>query len=66
MQDAPARALRHRGSRHARTVLRRSRSRPRPQPRVRAAPGTTALHEFPEAQQRLIRVGLEALRDPDT
>lgn len=42
-------------------MLKRIRSQPRPQPRAHA----TAVHELPEGQQRLIRVGLEALRDPD-
>lgn len=39
--------------------------RPRSQPRRQATPHRTAFHELPEGQQRLIRTGLEALRDPD-
>ncbi len=42
-------------------MLRRTRSQPRRQPRAHA----TAIHDLPEGQQRLIRAGLAALRDPD-
>lgn len=42
-------------------MLRRSRS----QPRKQSTPHRTPFHELPEGQQRLIRVGLQALRDPD-
>jgi hypothetical protein len=42
-------------------MLRRTRSQPRQQPRAHA----TAIHDLPEGQQRLIRAGLEALRDPE-
>lgn len=42
-------------------MLRRPRSQPRPQP----TPPRTAFYELPESQQRLIRAGLQALRDPD-
>lgn len=42
-------------------MLRRTRSQPRRQPRAYA----TAIHDLPEGQQRLIRVGIEALRDPE-
>jgi len=39
--------------------------RPRSQPRRQATPHHTPFPELPERQQQLIRVGLEALRDPD-
>ena len=42
-------------------MLRRIHPKARQQPRVHS----TAIHDLPEAQQRLIRSGLEALRDPD-
>ena len=42
-------------------MLRRSRS----QPRRQTTPHHTPFPELPEGQQRLIRAGLEALRDPD-
>ena len=42
-------------------MLRRTRSQPRQQPRAH----TAAIHDLPEGQRRLIRAGLEALRDPE-
>ena len=42
-------------------MLRRTRSQPRQQPRAHATP----IQNLPEGQQRLIRAGLEALRDPE-
>jgi hypothetical protein len=39
--------------------------RPRTQPRQQATPHRTAFPDLPEGQQGLIRVGLEALRDPE-
>jgi hypothetical protein len=42
-------------------VIRRTRSQRKQQPRVHS----TAIHELPEAQKRLIHAGLEAMRDPE-
>jgi hypothetical protein len=42
-------------------VLRRTRSQPQPQLRTPA----TTIHDMPEGQRRLVRAGLEALRDPE-
>lgn len=42
-------------------MLRRTHSRIRQQSR----PHSTAIHELPEGQQRLIHAGLKALRDPN-
>jgi hypothetical protein len=39
--------------------------RPRSQPRQQPTPHRTAFPDLPEGQQRLIRAGLQALRDPD-
>lgn len=59
--------LRPRWSRRLRGIRERLRMlrRPRSQPRRQATPHRTAFPELPDGQQRLIRAGLEALRDPD-